>query len=74
MKKRSQFVAVLTAAAAVLVVSGCQSMDDYRNDRAENAIKHFEGAKYRELIEGKRLTLRECIDMAQEHNLDLQVN
>ena len=74
MKKRSQFVAVLTAAAVVLAVSGCQNMEDYRNDRAENAIKHFEGAKYRELIEGKRLTLRECIDMAQEHNLDLQVN
>ena len=74
MKKRTQFVAVFAAAVAVLAVSGCQNMDDYRNDRAENAIKHFEGAKYRELIEGKRLTLRECIDMAQEHNLDLQVN
>ena len=74
MKKRTQFVAVLTAAAVVLAVSGCQNMEDYKNERAENAIKHFEGAKYRELIEGKRLTLRECIEMAQEHNLDLQVS
>ena len=74
MKKRTQFVAVLSAAAVVLAVSGCQNMEDYKNERAENAIKHFEGAKYRELIEGKRLTLRECIEMAQEHNLDLQVN
>ena len=74
MKKRTQFVAVLSAAAVVLAVSGCQNMEDYKNERAENAIKHFEGAKYRELIEGKRLTLSECIDMAKEHNLDLQVN
>ena len=55
-------------------MSGCQSMEDYRNERAEYAIKHFEGAKYRELVEGKKLTLQECIDLARQHNLDLQVS
>ena len=74
MKRMNQLVVILTVAAVALALTGCQNMEDYRNDRAENAIKHFEGAKYRELIEGKKLTLRECIDMAKEHNLDLQVN
>ena len=74
MKKINQIVAGVAVLAIVCLFSGCQSMEDYRNERAENAIKHFEGAKYRELVEGKKLTLQECIDMALEHNLNLQVN
>ena len=74
MKKINQLVMALAALAAAAGISGCQSMEDYRNERAEYAIKHFESAKYRELLEGKKLTLRECIDIAKEHNLNLQVS
>lgn len=74
MKKINQFVVGAAVLAVAFVIAGCQSMEDYRNERAEYAIKHFEGAKYRELLEGKQLTLSECINLAKEHNLNLQVN
>ena len=74
MKKINQFVAGTAVIALAFLFAGCQSMEDYRNERAEYAIRHFEGAKYRELVEGKKLTLRECVELAQKHNLDLQVN
>ena len=74
MKKINQIVAGVAVLAIVCLFTGCQSMEDYRNERAEYAIKHFEGAKYRELVEGKKLTLQECIDLAREHNLNLQVS
>lgn len=74
MKKINQFVVGAAVLAVAFVIAGCQSMEDYRNERAEYAIKHFEGAKYRELLEGKQLTLSECINLAKEHNLNLQVS
>ena len=74
MKKINQFVAGTAVIALAFLFAGCQNMEDYRNERAELAIRHFEGAKYRELVEGKKLTLRECVDMAQKHNLNLQVS
>ena len=74
MKKINQLAVGAVFVSALILLAGCQSMEDYRNERAELAIKHFEGAKYRELLEGKKLTLSECIAMAKEHNLDLQVN
>ena len=74
MKKINQLAVGAVFVSALFLLAGCQSMEDYRNERAEYAIKHFEGAKYRELLEGKKLTLSECITMAREHNLDLQVN
>ena len=74
MKKINQLAVGAVFVSALFLLAGCQSMEDYRNERAEYAIKHFESAKYRELLEGKKLTLSECITMAQEHNLDLQVN
>ena len=74
MKKINQFVVAAAILAVAFAVTGCQTREDYRNERAEYAIKHFEGAKYRELVEGKRLTLSECIDLAKAHNLNLQVS
>ena len=74
MKKINQLAVGAVFVSALFLLAGCQSMEDYRNERAEYAIKHFEGAKYRELLEGKKLTLSECITMAREHNLDLQVS
>ena len=63
-------VGVVTGA---LTLSGCKSYDEYRNERAELAVKHFEAAKYRDTLDGKKMTLRECIDMAIKNNLELKV-
>ena len=45
MKKINQFVVGAAVLAVAFVISGCQNMEDYRKERAEDAIKHFEGAK-----------------------------
>ena len=58
---------------AAMVAGGCKSAEDYREKRAEYAVKHFEFARYREMMEGKRLALQDCIKMAQENNLELKV-
>ena len=54
-------------------LTGCKSLQDYREERAEYAVKHFEAAKYRDHLDGKKMSLRECIDMAIKNNLDLKV-
>lgn len=56
-----------------IAVGGCKNSDDYREERAEYAIKHFEFARYRDMMEGKKLSLKECIKMAQENNLELKI-
>lgn len=63
-------ISILTGA---FLLSGCKSYDEYRNDRAEYAIKHFELSQYRDLEEGKVLTLVECIRTAIKNNLELKV-
>ena len=45
MKKINQFVVAAAILAVAFAVTGCQTREDYRNERAEYAIKHFEGAK-----------------------------
>jgi len=73
MSKMNLLLAGAAVAGVMVGITGCQNMEDYRKERAEYAIRHFEGAKYRELMEGKRLNLRECVDMARENNLEIQV-
>ena len=60
---------VLVAVAA----GGCKTAQDYRDERAEYAVKHFEFARYREMMEGQKLSLKECIDLARKNNLELKV-
>jgi outer membrane protein TolC len=59
--------------AFVILFAGCQSTDEYRNQRAELAIKHFEMFKLKTIPAGKVFTLPECITNALKHNLDLKV-
>lgn len=72
--RRIYSVAVLFAAAAAAVVSGgCKSEEEFRSERAENAMKHFERSRFKNPAAEKKLTLRECIVLAQKNNLELRV-
>ena len=76
MKKANQVLFGLGCAGAVagmVAIGGCKSYEDYRNERAEYAIKHFESAKYRDMMEGEKVNLTQCIKLALEHNLDMKV-
>lgn len=61
------------AVAGMLAVSGCKNAEDYRNERAEYAVRHFEASKYQELAEGQKVGLMDCIRLALENNLDMKV-
>ncbi|MBQ9501727.1 MAG: TolC family protein [Lentisphaeria bacterium] len=58
---------------AAVIAGGCKTAQDYRDERAEYAVKHFEFARYREMMEGQKLSLKECIRMALDNNLELKV-
>lgn len=58
---------------AAMIAGGCKTAQDYRDERAEYAVKHFEFARYREMMEGQKLSLKECIKMALDNNLELKV-
>ena len=64
---------VLTGIAGVLVLTGCKTEEDYRNERAEKAIRYFEYSQLRKMVPDKKLTLAECIAIGLKHNLDLKV-
>lgn len=74
MKKSNSILFAIGCVGIVAgALSGCKSYEDYREERAEYAVKHFEAAKYRDYLDGKKITLRECIDMAIKNNLELKV-
>ena len=74
MKKSSSILFAIGCVGIVAgALSGCKSQADFRDERAEYAVKHFESAKYRDYLDGQKLTLRECINMAIKNNLDLKV-
>lgn len=66
---------ILIAASTVLIAfMGCRSSEDYKNERAEFALKHLEQAKLKQLPRNKVFSLPECIKIALEQNLNLKVN
>jgi len=64
---------VLAGMLGIMLISGCKTEADYRNERAEKAVRYFETAQRRELDQGVKLTLQECIRLGLKHNLDLKV-
>ena len=70
MKKSFQNLLVVFIAIALF---GCKSYEDYKNERVESAIKHFERAQYTDLPTDKVLSLKDCIELAIENNVDLKV-
>ncbi|MBR7105071.1 MAG: TolC family protein [Lentisphaeria bacterium] len=73
MKKMFFRTALAVVAVAAVLLAGCKSEDDFRRERAENAMKHFEMARFKHPSDGKVMTLRECIGLAQKNNLELKV-
>ena len=63
----------LTGVLGIILLSGCKTETDYRNERAEKAVRYFEAAQLRKLNPDVRLTLQECIRIGLKHNLDLKV-
>ena len=77
MMKKMQVALIAAGAVAMaggLLLSGCKSEKDYRDERAEFAVLHSQKAKYRDQLEGKKMGLLECMRYALEHNLDVEVN
>ena len=75
--KKMQVALIAAGAVAMaggLLLSGCKSEKDYRDERAEFAVLHSQKAKYRDQLEGKKMGLLECMRYALEHNLDVEVN
>ena len=64
---------VLTGLAGLMLFTGCKTESDYRNERAEKAVRYFERVQLRALPPGTKLTLADCIRMGLAHNLDLKV-
>ncbi len=61
------------AMVGLLLGTGCKTAEEYRLERAEYAVSHFEKALQKELVRNKRYTLPECVGIALKHNLDLKV-
>ena len=75
--KKMQVALIAAGAVAMaggLLLSGCKSEKDFRDERAEYAVLHSQKAKYRDQLEGKKMGLLECMRYALEHNLDVEVN
>ena len=65
--------AVLTCVCLLSVLTGCKTEQDYKDDRAENAVKHFQQTKFRELP-GEKFTLAKCIEIALKNNLQARIS
>ena len=73
MQRILSLTAVLTAVLLLGTAAGCKTNNDYKDDRAENAVKHHQLAKNREML-GEKLTLRRCVDIALENNLQTRLS
>ena len=74
--KKMQVALIAAGAVAMaggLLLSGCKSEKEFRDERAEYAVLHSQKAKYRDQLEGQKMGLLECMRYALEHNLDVEV-
>ena len=63
----------LTGILGMMLIPGCKTESDYRNERAEKAVRYFEKSQLRELDSNTKLNLSQCIMIGLQHNLDLKV-
>jgi len=73
MQRILSLTAVLAAVLLLGTAAGCKTNDDYKDDRAENAVKHHQLAKNREM-QGEKLTLRRCVEIALQNNLQTRLS
>jgi len=71
--KKSTKVVLGCAAVVAISFAGCKNYDDYRDERADYARKHFEKAVRNNPPVGATLSLKDCLALALENNLDLKV-
>ena len=64
---------VFGTAAALLVLAGCKTEEDYRQERVLKAQKQYDAARKTDLPADKVLSLQDCINLAMKHNLDMKV-
>ena len=71
---KQKFFGILTVVAvfSVVCLTGCKSDEEFRRERAESAMKHFERSRFKQVIDGKKLSLSECIAFAQKNNLEIK--
>ena len=55
---------VFGTAAALLVLAGCKTEEDYRKERVLKAQKQYEAARKTDLPADKVLSLQDCIDLS----------
>lgn len=73
MRKLDCFLMIISLFLVFLISGGCKSSAEYQAERSENAVKHFEGAKFREIQNGKPLSLSECIEISLKNNLEVRL-
>ncbi len=59
---------------AVFALAGCNFSQNFRVERARQALLHFDRAQKSTLGEIKKFTLQDCVDIALKQNLDLQLS
>lgn len=66
---------ILLSVLSVALLCGCKTEEDFRRERAEKAVRYFEVSKFRdrELTENVTLNLKQCVETALAHNLDIKV-
>ena len=66
---------ILLSMAGIALLSACKTEEDFRRERAEKAVRYFEVSKFRdrELTGNVTLNLKQCVETALAHNLDIKV-
>lgn len=68
---RTQLLTVISLVAIVL--TGCKTYNDFEQERLSLAALHYGKARESVSSLGKTLTLKDCLSMSLENNLDLKV-
>ena len=73
MRKINSLLIMISATMVLVAVNGCKSSQEYAEERGRKAVTQYQMAKYREIQNGKPLSLAQCIEIALQNNLDVRV-
>ena len=71
MKKLLTMAGIMLAGLAAL--TGCKTQEDYTEERYVSAVEDWNKAQWSKFSEKHEFKLKECIDLALQHNLDIKV-
>ena len=69
----ARVLGITAAALGFMLISGCQSSNDYEQQRRDRALQHFNEISKRGANQASVYTLSACIGDAMKNNLDLKV-